>query len=86
MSLERVGKALSKDQPAATARITDGAISPDGEWVVLRTRAALIFYRASQFLNGEFKEAGRVDLGIGHRPRACAWPPGMHSRRRRVPV
>ena len=62
MRLERVGKALSKDQPAAKERITDGAISPDGEWVVLRTRAALTFYRASEFLKGEFKEAGRVDL------------------------
>jgi len=62
MRLEQVGAPLSKDQPAANARITDGAISPDGEWVVLRTRAALIFYRASEFLNGEFKEAGRVDL------------------------
>ena len=62
MQLERVGAPLSKDQPAADARITDGAISPDGEWVVLRTKAALIFYRASEFLEGEFKEAGRVDL------------------------
>ena len=62
MRLERVGKALSKDQAAATARITDGAISPDGEWVALRTRTALMFYRAAQFLRGEFKETGRVDL------------------------
>jgi hypothetical protein len=62
MQLEQVGVPLSKDQPAANARITDGAISPDGEWVALRTRSALIFYRASEFLNGEFKEAGRADL------------------------
>ena len=62
MRLERVGSALSKGQPAANARITDGAISADGEWVALRTKTALIFYRAAQFLSGEFKEAGRMDL------------------------
>ena len=48
--------------PAADARITDGAISADGEWVVLRTHATLIFYRAATFLNGDFKETRRVDL------------------------
>jgi len=62
MSLERVGAALSKGQPAANARITDGAISADGAWVALRTKTALIFYRASQFLSGEFQETGRMDL------------------------
>lgn len=62
MRLERVGVSLSNRQPPENARITDGAISADGEWVALRTKAALIFYRASQFLNGEFKEAGRVNL------------------------
>jgi hypothetical protein len=62
MRLERVGKTLTKGQLAAHERITDGAISPDGEWVVLRTHAKLTFYRASQFLKGDFKEAGQVDL------------------------
>lgn len=62
MRLERVGKALAEEQSGSNARITDGAISPDGEWVLLRTRAALIFYRAAEFLNGKFREAGRVDL------------------------
>ncbi len=62
MRLERVGAPLSKGEPAQDARITDGAISPDGEWVVLRTRAALTFYRAAEFLKGNFREARRVDL------------------------
>jgi hypothetical protein len=60
--LERVGAALSHGKPAADARITDGAISPDSEWVVLRTRASLTFYRASEFLKGDFREARRLDL------------------------
>ena len=58
--LELVG-ALSKSQKA-DARITDGAISRDGEWVVLRTFSALHFYRANQFLNGDFREVRRADL------------------------
>jgi hypothetical protein len=60
--LEPVGKPLSKGTPAADARITDGAISPDGEWVALRTKRALIFYRAAEFLKGNFNETRRVDL------------------------
>lgn len=59
--LERIGEPLSK-QPGAGERITDGAISPDGDWVVLRTRDMLTFYRASDFLKGNFREARRVDL------------------------
>ena len=62
MRLERVGAPLSKGEPAQDARITDGAISSDGETVVLRTRTALMFYRATDFLKGDFREAGRVDL------------------------
>ena len=38
--LERVGKPRGSGKPAATRRITDGAVSPDGQWVVLRTNAA----------------------------------------------
>jgi hypothetical protein len=60
--LEAVGAPLSKGAPGANARITDGAISGDGEWVVLRTKTALIFYRAADFLKGSFREARRVDL------------------------
>jgi hypothetical protein len=62
MRLERVGEPLSNGKPADDARITDGAISSDGEWVVLRTRTALTFYRASDFLKGNFRKAGTVDL------------------------
>jgi hypothetical protein len=61
LRLERVGAPLSKT-PAANARITDGAISPDGELVVLRTKTELIFYRAADFLKGNFRELRRVDL------------------------
>ena len=62
LRLERIGDPLSNGKPAEDARITDGAISVDGEWVVLRTRTALMFYRASDFLKGNFRKARSVDL------------------------
>ena len=41
-------------------------MSPDGMWVVLRTRQSLAFYRASNFFAGNWLEASRVDLkGVG---------------------
>ena len=72
MRLERVGASMSNGQPAENARITDGAVSADGEWVALRTKTSLIFYRASQFLSGDFKEAGRMDLTALREPQGEA--------------
>jgi hypothetical protein len=60
--LERVGSALEKGKMAEAERITDGAISPDGELVVLRTLDSLAFYRAAEFLQGDFKQLRRTDL------------------------
>lgn len=62
MPLERVGSPLSKRASSPAGRITDGAISPDGDQVVLRTLTTLTFYRAADFLKGDFKELRRVDL------------------------
>ena len=59
--LERLG-AMTASKTGAASRITDGAISPDGRWVVLRTRSALAFYRADDLLGGTWREASRVDL------------------------
>jgi hypothetical protein len=60
VTLERVGSDAGK--PDAQSRITDGAISPDGQWAVLRTRSALTFYRAADLLAGQWRAANRVDL------------------------
>jgi len=59
--LERVGAPLSP-RTSGPKRITDGTISPDGSWVVLRTTATLLFYRAEEFLNGTFREVRRIDV------------------------
>ena len=60
MRLERVGAAAAKGD--AKSRITDGAVSADGQWVALRTRTSLTFYRASELLGGTWRAATRVDL------------------------
>ena len=60
--LERVGKPRAAGAVADTERITDGTVSADGAWVVLRTRQSLAFHRASNFFAGNWVEAGRLDL------------------------
>jgi hypothetical protein len=55
MKLERVGEIASKVD--ADSRITDGSVSPDGQWVVLRSRSALSFLRAAGLLSGQARAA-----------------------------
>lgn len=61
MRLERVGPPVA--QPADHLRITDGSASPDGQWVVLRSRSALTFYRAPDVLAGLWRADATVSLG-----------------------
>ena len=78
VQLERIGTPLSKGKPGDDGRITDGAISPDGTWAVLRTRTALLFYRASDFLSGSFHHSPGVDVSSVGEPQgeAVAFGPG----------
>ena len=59
-------QAIGKPRPAGSSRndelITDGAVSPNGELVALRTRTAVVLYRVSDLLSGDWREAGRVSL------------------------
>ena len=43
-------------------RVTDGAVSPDGAWVVLRGRSAIVFYRTAELMAGTWREVRRVSL------------------------
>ena len=61
MRLERVGGG-QPGRVAADGRITDGAVSPDGRWAVLRTRSSLSFYRAADLLAGQWRVVTRVDV------------------------
>ena len=60
--LERVGEPHRPGRPAANGRITDGAVSPDGESIVLRTRDALTFHRAADLLSGTWGSSRQVDV------------------------
>jgi hypothetical protein len=60
--LERVGKPRDQRSSGENERITDGAVSPDGRWIVLRSRTALTFYPATDLLSGNWREAARVSL------------------------
>jgi hypothetical protein len=59
--LERVGGNQTKR--GGDAWITDGSVSPDGAWVVLRSRSSLAFYRASELLAGNWRAVSTVELG-----------------------
>ena len=71
MQLERIGKSLSS-KTDAKGRVTDGAFSANGKWVVLRTRQSLAFYDGAEFLRGEFKAVHRVDLASLNEPQGEA--------------
>jgi hypothetical protein len=60
--LERVGEPRGGKRPSETERITDGAVSTDGSWVILRTNDRLAFHRSADLFAGRWAEAGRVDL------------------------
>lgn len=66
--LERVGKPRASGKASETERITDGSVSPDGTWVVLRTKQSLTFHRASDLFAGNWVEARRVDLKTAGEP------------------
>ena len=50
------------------ARITGGAVSPDGRWAALRTLQDVVFYRASELGSGRLREAFRVDVSALKEP------------------
>ena len=59
--LERVGQPRS-GKASETERVTDGAVSPDGTWVVLRTKQGFTLHRGEDLFAGNWRDAGRVDL------------------------
>jgi hypothetical protein len=70
MQLQRVGapmidtkKVEAKDRPTAAAA------SPDGNWVVVRTSDAIVFYRTADLIAGRWREAFRSDVSSLKEPR-----------------
>ena len=62
MALTLVGASQASARPLAT--ITGGAVSNDGQWVVLRNHDTLAFYRADDLLQGRWREAGRTTVAM----------------------
>jgi hypothetical protein len=62
VTLQPIGKPRQSRKAANDERITDGAISPSGAWVALRTNTAVLLYRTDDFMSGNWREAGRVSL------------------------
>jgi hypothetical protein len=60
--LERVGAPREAGRPGRDDRITDGSVSPDGTWTVLRTTGRLSFYRTTALLAGQWREERRIGL------------------------
>ena len=60
--LQPIGKSRPGGKSAAAERITDGAVSPSGEWVALRTRTSVLLYRTGDLMAGNWQEAARVSL------------------------
>jgi hypothetical protein len=55
VQLERIARISSKVD--ADSRLTDGSASPDGNWIVLRSRSALMFYRSAELFGGQARPA-----------------------------
>lgn len=62
VQLTRVGDPRGPAKPPVSDRITDGAVSADGRWVVLRTTQHVAFHPAKALFAGQWEESHRVDL------------------------
>ena len=67
MRLERLAVA-TKEKGDGSSNITDGAVSPDGQWAVLRSRDALTFFRASDLFAGRWQSTVRIELAALKEP------------------
>jgi hypothetical protein len=71
-SLQRVGQIRGTERPDREDRITDGAVSASGDWVLLRTREYFSIYRTADLLSGDWREVRRVDLQMLGEPQGEA--------------
>jgi hypothetical protein len=62
VTLQRIGEPRRAGRVAADERITDGAVSPSGSWIALRTTTAVLVYRTAELLSGNWGETSRISL------------------------
>jgi hypothetical protein len=66
VKLERVGKPRDAATSRQNERVTDAAVSPQGDWTVLRTNDALSFHRTKDLMAGDWRPAYIADIaGLG---------------------
>jgi len=68
VTLQRVGASRPGTKSSKEARLTDGAISPSGAWIALRTTGAARLYPTKALLAGDWREAAHVDLSSLREP------------------
>jgi hypothetical protein len=62
VQLLHLATARPSGKPSEDQRITDGAVSPSGDWAALRTAGAISFHRMDELLRGHWEETSRVSL------------------------
>jgi hypothetical protein len=67
--LERIGTPVADAKTEAKDRPTAADVSPDGQWVAVRTTHFIAFYRTSDLIAGRWREAFRTDVSGLDEPR-----------------
>ena len=67
--LRRIGEPIAGEKVDAKDRPTAADVSPDGQWVAVRTTDWVAFYRTADFVSGAWREAFRTDLSSLGEPR-----------------
>lgn len=62
VTLELVAKPPERGKIAASERITDGDVSPNGTWVALRSHSAVLLYRSDALMAGTWPAPRRIPL------------------------
>jgi hypothetical protein len=66
LQLQRIGEPIAGPKIEAKDRPTAAAVSPDGQWVAVRTTQWVAFYRTVDLIGGRWREAFRTDVsGLG---------------------
>ena len=67
-ALERVGKPRDTGKVDEGSRVTDGAVSADGRWVVLRSKTRVWLHPAAEFLAGSWTVSREIDVASLREP------------------
>jgi hypothetical protein len=66
LQLQRIGEPIAGLKIEARDRPTAADLSPDGQWVAVRTTHWVAFYRTTNLIAGDWREAFRTDVsGLG---------------------